>query len=110
MVTQHEETYDMAPISENAIPLTQEVIQPRAKVAPKSKAMAAPAMSIATEISQEMVEPWDPWDVMNPDAMPERVYNPQQEINEALQIRVLNVENALTEILHHVRQANSGNP
>eukprot|EP00435_Cladocopium_sp_Y103_P075773 s29_g64.t1 len=110
MVTQHEETYDMAPISENAIPLTQEVIQPRAKVAPKSKAMAAPAMSIATEISEEMVEPWDPWDVMNPDAMPERVYNPQQEINEALQSRILNVENALTEILHHVRQANSGNP
>eukprot|EP00435_Cladocopium_sp_Y103_P042518 s19_g11.t1 len=96
MIAQHEEFYEMEPIPEAE---KQQVVAPKAKMMPKSKAAPMPAMSVATDVSEE-VEPWDPWDVMGPpdQSMP-MTYTPQQEIIDALQCRVLTVENALNEIL-----------
>eukprot|EP00435_Cladocopium_sp_Y103_P019643 s813_g4.t1 len=111
MVTQHEATYELSPLQDTGT--QQQVIAPKAKMGPKSKAAPAPAMSVTTEISEE-ADSWDPWDVMgdvmhnypNHTAQPVHVTSYQQEINDALQSRILNVENALTEILNHVRQSN----
>ena len=109
MVNQHETLYDMNPVT--APETNQEVIRPRPKGQPKSKAAANPAqvMSMTSE-SVEEGELWDPWDVMYHDVPTAAMISPQQEMIDALQSRVLNVENALTEILNHVRQTHQVAP
>eukprot|EP00435_Cladocopium_sp_Y103_P033065 s2915_g8.t1 len=111
MVTQHEQTYNMTPLQETDVHQGVIAPVPKAKTWPKSKAAPAPAMSVTSEINEE-VEPWDPWDIMDQVTRPAHVdmANHQQEVNDAMQTRILHVENALTEILNHVRQANHGAP
>ena len=109
MVNQHETLYDMTPMT--ARETNQEVIRPRPKGQPKSKAAASPAqvMPMTSEIFEEG-EAWEPWDVMYNDVPTAAMISPQQEMIDALQSRVLNVENALTEILNHVRQTHQAAP
>jgi hypothetical protein len=52
----------------------------------------------------------DPWDVMDTMTQAAIMNGPQQEMIDALQSRVLNMENVMGEILNHVRQANQPAP
>ena len=104
MIAQHEEIYEMAPLQENA----QEVIRPHPKTQPKSKAAPAPMMMTAT--TEIMTEMDDPWDVMDLQTQAAIMHSPQQEMIDALQSRVLNMENVMGEILNHVRHANQTAP
>ena len=101
MVSQPELTYEMEPL--HGAETTQEVIRPAPNIMPKSKAMPAAAM-IPMHTFEE-----DPWDVMDIRSQTS-VGGPQQEIIDALQSRVLTIENALGEILNHVRQSGQAAP
>ena len=77
----------------------QGVMLPRSKCMPKSKAM--PAHQVPVEVIEEIVDPSDPWDVMNYTALQQDQTN---EMIEALQARGMNMEGATSEILGHLRQ------
>ena len=100
MVAQHEMIYEMDPLLVDA----QEVIQPRAKVMPKSKAMPAMPASDMIPSSNVAEDPWDVMDIRTQSSVE------NQEIIDALQTRVLNMENAIGEILNHIRQSSRADP
>ena len=77
----------------------QGVMLPRSKCMPKSKAM--PAHQVPVEVIEEIVDPSNPWDVMDYTALQQDQTN---EMIEALQARVLNMEGAISEILGHLSQ------
>ena len=60
-----------------------------------------PAHQVPVEVIEEIVDPSDPWDVMDYTALQQDQTN---EMIEALQARVLNMEGAISEILGHLRQ------
>jgi hypothetical protein len=72
---------------------------------PKAKSASTPPTETETvddtNISEEI---WEPWDVTLPMNGAEMIS--QQENIGALQVRVLNIENALTEILTLIRPPN----
>ncbi|CAL1133447.1 unnamed protein product [Cladocopium goreaui] len=97
MVQQHETDQGLPPLD---LPEPhQGIVQPRCKGYPKAKAAPATASNMPADVMTVMSEDLnDPWDVMEPmtrefhqDPLPEEV--------QALQTRVLSIENALTEIL-----------
>ena len=97
VLDQYEESHGMVPLK-NPEDL-QGVVLPRSKCMPKSKAM--PAHQVPVEVIEEIVDPSDPWDVMDYTALQQDQTN---EMIEALQARVLNMEGAISEILGHLRQ------
>ena len=94
---------ELAPLQQT---VEQGIVMPRSKAMPKAKATAAhPAEASALAESLVMSEGiWDPWEEMEPETIP--VGAQQTEAVEALQHRVLNIENALTEILTLIRPSN----
>ena len=101
MVDSHEATHNLPVMDETQ----QGVILPRCKAQPKSKSMAAPAQEcpvheIPVDVMEEFME--DPWDVTDRPAM----LTSQAEHINALESRVAGMENALTEILGHLRSSN----
>jgi hypothetical protein len=94
---------DLPPL---ATPTVQQgIVQPRGKTMPKAKAAAVHPVESPT--GEDMIvseEIWEPWDVTMPMNGAEVVS--QQETMGALQDRVLNIENALTEILTLIRPPN----
>lgn len=74
-------------------PTEQSVVRPKAKAKPKAKSAAVPEVPVA--MPEDEIE----WDLMS-------VNIQQQENIEALQNRMLYLENAMGEILNHVRQSN----
>jgi len=83
----------------------QGIVRPRSKAMPKAKSASTPPTETETvddtNISEEI---WEPWDVTLPMNGAEMIS--QQENIGALQVRVLNIENALTEILTLIRPPN----
>ncbi|CAL1139313.1 unnamed protein product [Cladocopium goreaui] len=94
----NQESHGMVPLK-NPEDL-QGVMLPRSKCMPKSKAM--PAHQVPVEVIQEIVDPSDPWDVMDYTALQQDQTN---EMIEALQARVLNMEGAISEILGAKRRS-----
>jgi hypothetical protein len=83
----------------------QGIVQPRSKTMPNAKATAVHSVEHPTlEDTNVSEENWEPWDVMMPMHGAEVVTH--QETIGALQDRVLNIENALTEILTLIRPPN----
>ena len=97
VLDQYEESHGMVPLK-NPEDL-QGVVLPRSKCMPKSKAM--PAHQVPVEVIEEIADPNDPWDVMDYTALQQDQTN---EMIEALQARVPNMEGAISEILGHLRQ------
>ena len=62
-----------------------------------------PAHQIAVEVAEDEIDPLDPWDVMDTSSTS---HVASTEMIDALQVRVLNMEGALAEILGHLRQGN----
>ncbi|CAL1156393.1 unnamed protein product [Cladocopium goreaui] len=83
----------------------QGIVRPRSEAMPKAKSASTPPTETVTvddtNISEEI---WEPWDVTLPMDGAEMIS--QQENIGALQVRVLNIENALTEILTLIRPPN----
>ena len=96
---QYEKTHNMVPLK-NPEDL-QGVILPKSKCMPKSRAM--PAHQIPVEVAEDEIDPLDPWDVMDTSSTS---HVASTEMIDALQVRVLNMEGALAEILGHLRQGN----
>ena len=89
---QYEKTHNMVPLK-NPEDL-QGVILPKSKCMPKSRAM--PAHQIPVEVAEDEIDPLDPWDVMDASSTS---HVASTEMIDALQVRVLNMEGALAEIL-----------
>ena len=101
MVQQHETDQGLPPLD---LPEPhQGIVQPRCKGYPKAKAAPASASNMPADVMTVMSEDlFDPWDVMEP--MTREVHrDPLPEEVQALQTRVLSIENALTEILSLMR-------
>ena len=101
-----EEALDQYEKAHNMVPLKnpedlQGVILPKSKCMPKSRAM--PADQIPVEVAEDEIDPLDPWDVMDASSTS---HVASTEMIDALQVRVLNMEGALAEILGHLRQGN----
>ena len=106
MISAHELEHKLPPMES----MTQGVVMPRCKGQPKAKASTAVGPFMFMEASSNIGT--EQWDVMDPEEM--LAHNargldedPHLESIEALQARMLHVENALMEILQHVRPANN---
>lgn len=83
---------------------SQQPVQPRPKVNPKAKSKMPPPMDLAAAEAAllEAEEEEEGFDVIDTMEMP--TYQSQEALDvAALQTRMLNLENALTEIVQHLR-------
>lgn len=106
MISAHEQEHHLPPMES----MTQGVVLPRCKGQPKAKASASVAPFMSMETSSNIGT--EQWDVMDPEDL--LAHNargldedPHLESIEALQARMMHVENALVEILQHVRPSNN---
>ena len=68
-----------------------------------AKSRAMPAHQIPVEVAEDEIDSLDQWDVMDASSTS---HVASTEMIDALQVRVLNMEGALAEILGHLRQGN----